>query len=128
MDILAQFSNFDNYTKVIYGLDLNKVYDNEVLTLSGGELQRLLCAIHLIKKGMVYIFDEPTNYLDIEYRMKLANLIKDLNDGNRYIFVLEHDLSILDFLADYIHIIYGEPSAYGVISTLYAHWKDKCIF
>lgn len=119
-DILDKFNTSNNYKKVITTLELYKLYDNEVLTLSGGELQKLVCAVNLLKEGNVYIFDEPTNYLDIEYRIKIANLIKDLVENDKYIFVVEHDLSILDFVADYIHIMYGEPGAYGVVSTLYS--------
>jgi len=118
-DILAKCNNHTNYNYIIQTLELDKLMDNEIIKLSGGELQKFVCAINLLKNGNVYMFDEPTNYLDIEYRIKIANLIKDLSNENNYIFVVEHDLSILDFIADYIHIIYGEPAAYGVVSTLY---------
>ena len=30
--------------------------------------------------------------------------------------VVEHDLTLLDYLSDYIHILYGEPGAYGIVS------------
>lgn len=118
-DILEKYTSEKNYSKVVDTLDLNNLMQNQILQLSGGELQKLVCAINLIKQADVYIFDEPTNYLDIEYRIKIANLIKDLSNEQNYIFVVEHDLSILDFIADYIHIMYGEPSAYGCVSTLY---------
>jgi len=32
--------------------------------------------------------------------------------------VVEHDLTLLDFLSDYIEILYGEPSAYGIVSGI----------
>lgn len=119
-EIIIKFKDFGNYNKIIDVLDLNKIFNNTIITLSGGELQKLVCAITLLKEGDVYIFDEPTNYLDIEYRIKIANLIKDLNTHNKYIFVVEHDLSILDFVADNIHIMFGDPGSYGAISTLYS--------
>jgi ATP-binding cassette subfamily E protein 1 len=49
----------------------------------------------------------------------VANLIKSIADNQKYVFVVDHDLSILDFVADYVHIMFGEPSCYGVVSTLY---------
>lgn len=118
-DILNKCQHHVNYDHIIKTLELNKLLDNEIIQLSGGELQKFVCAINLLKNGNVYMFDEPTNYLDIEYRIKVANLIKNLSNENNYIFVVEHDLAILDFIADYIHLMYGEPSAYGVVSTLY---------
>ena len=32
--------------------------------------------------------------------------------------VVEHDMSLLDYLSDYIHILYGEPGAYGIVSAI----------
>ncbi|QKF94119.1 RNAse l inhibitor RLI1 [Fadolivirus algeromassiliense] len=119
-DIVNKFKDSKNYKKIIDSLELDKLFDNKVLELSGGELQKIVCAVTLLRDGNVYIFDEPTNYLDIEYRIKVANLIKDLIDKDKYVFVVEHDLSILDFVADHIHVMYGEPGAYGVVSTLYS--------
>lgn len=119
-DIIQKYSNHPKYNQIIETLEINKLMDHEILTLSGGELQKMVCTVSLLKDGNVFIFDEPTNYLDIEYRIKVANLIKDLVSEDKYIFVVEHDLSILDFVADYLHIMYGEPGAYGVLSTLYS--------
>lgn len=118
-DILEPFLTTTKYKQINDSLELDKLKDHTVGTLSGGELQKLACAITLMKEVDVYIFDEPTNYLDVEYRIKVVNLIKDLSQHNNYVFVVDHDLSILDFVADYIHIMFGEPGAYGVVSTLY---------
>ena len=32
--------------------------------------------------------------------------------------VVEHDLTLLDFLSDYIEVLYGEPTAYGIVSNI----------
>lgn len=34
----------------------------------------------------------------------------------RYIIVVEHDLSVLDYLSDFICCLYGVPGAYGVVT------------
>jgi len=118
-EILQLYISSKKYQEIVDVLDLDKLKDNTIKTLSGGELQKLACAITLMKEADVYIFDESTNYLDVEYRIKVANLIKDLSSPTNYVFVVDHDMSILDFVADYIHIMYGEPGAYGVVATLY---------
>ena len=33
--------------------------------------------------------------------------------------VVEHDLSVLDYLSDYICCLYGNPGAYGVVTVPY---------
>ena len=34
----------------------------------------------------------------------------------RYIIVVEHDLSVLDYLSDFICCLYGTPGVYGVVT------------
>jgi translation initiation factor RLI1 len=34
----------------------------------------------------------------------------------RYIIVVEHDLSVLDYLSDFICVLYGSPGHYGVVT------------
>lgn len=118
-DCIIKYKDSDTYDKIVTTLNINNIMDNNIITLSGGELQKVVIATTLMKKGDVYIFDEPSNYLDIEYRIKVANLIKDLSAPDKYIFIVDHDLSILDFTADHVHIMYGDPGAYGVTSSLY---------
>jgi len=117
-ELLEKYVSHEKYNEIIEYLELNKIYDNNLSTISGGELQKLIITVSLLAESNVYIFDEPTNYLDIEFRIKIANLIKELSNEHNYIFVVDHDLSILDFVSDYIHLMYGEPGAYGVVGTL----------
>jgi len=106
------------HQKILKDLNILPIFKNKIVDLSGGEFQKLINAVTLMQTADVYIFDEPTNYLDIEYRLKLAQLIIKLKRSNSYIFIVEHDLSFLDYVSDYIHILYGQPSAYGTIATL----------
>lgn len=63
--------------------------------------------IVLIQKAQVYMFDEPTSYLDVKQRIKMAKLVRDVQNHENYIIVVEHDLSILDYLSDFICCLYG---------------------
>lgn len=114
------YNNEDDYhNELLDKLELRQLLDNCIGNLSGGEMQRFICAIILMQDADVYIFDEPTNYLDVKHRLIMSNLIrKKLTDTN-YIFLVEHDMSILDYTSDVISIMYGTPGAYGVISKPY---------
>ena len=68
-----------------------------------------------LAKAEVFIFDEPSTYLDVKQRLKSAKLIRNLQNAENYIIVVEHDLSVLDYLSDFVCVLYGEPSAYGVV-------------
>lgn len=43
----------------------------------------------------------------------------------RYIIVVEHDLSVLDYLSDFICCLYGVPSAYGVVTMPFSVREGK---
>ena len=98
-------------------LGIGPVVDQPVETLSGGELQRVALAAALARDADFYFLDELTPYLDIGQRMSAARLVRELaTEGDRSVLVVEHDLAILDLLADNIHVGYGEPGAFGVIT------------
>jgi ATP-binding cassette subfamily E protein 1 len=61
-----------------YDFELAHLYDREVKNLSGGELQRFATMIVSISKAQVFIFDEPSTYLDVKQRLKSAKLIRSL--------------------------------------------------
>ena len=98
---------------------LGGILDREVGKLSGGELQRVaICAAYL-RDADLYYFDEPTSYLDIKQRMRAAHLLRELADSQgKAVMVVEHDLAILDYLSEYVHVFFGENGAFGVVSRL----------
>ena len=99
----------------ITGLSLSALLDSDISTLSGGELQRLAIAACLARDADFYFLDEITPFLDIYQRIAAAGLIRDLA-LIRPIVIIEHDLAILDMLADTVHVAYGKPAAFGVIT------------
>ncbi|MEM1557913.1 MAG: ribosome biogenesis/translation initiation ATPase RLI [Thermoproteota archaeon] len=117
-EVLEKIDERGIFEKVVEELDLNKVLDNRVDTLSGGELQRLAIGAACMRDGDVYLFDEPSSFLDVKQRLKAADLIISLKEENKVIAVVEHDLTLLDYLADYIIVMYGQPSVYGIVSQV----------
>ena len=116
-DILKKADNHDNFDRVVDELGLHNILDKEIEkgTISGGELQLVSIAASLIKDVDLYFFDEPSSYLDIYQRLKVARVIRNLSQKKKVI-VVEHDLAVLDFLCDNVHILYGSEGAYGVVT------------
>ena len=100
-------------------LGLDKVWDRDVRQLSGGELQKLLVAAVLSKDADIYVFDEPSSYLDVRERIRVARLLRREVRPGKYYLVVEHDLALLDYLSDSVHVLYGEPGVYGIVSKTY---------
>jgi ATP-binding cassette subfamily E protein 1 len=96
-------------------LKLDAILDHDIGTLSGGELQRVAIAACLARDADLYFFDEITPFLDIYQRIAAAKLIRDLA-LHRPVVIVEHDLAILDMLADTVHVGYGKPSVFGIIT------------
>ncbi|KAI4893097.1 hypothetical protein NFI96_026769 [Prochilodus magdalenae] len=109
-------------------LDLLHLRDRNVEDLSGGELQRFACAVVCIQRADIYMFDEPSSYLDVKQRLRAAITIRSLISPDRYIIVVEHDLSVLDYLSDFICCLYGVPSAYGVVTMPFSVREGINIF
>jgi ATP-binding cassette subfamily E protein 1 len=99
------------------GLDV--VMDRDVRQLSGGELQKTVIVATLSKDAGVYMFDEPNSYLDVRERVKVSRLIRSEVKQDKYFIVVEHDLAMLDYLSDNVHVLYGEPGVYGIVSQAY---------
>ncbi|AAB98713.1 RNase L inhibitor [Methanocaldococcus jannaschii DSM 2661] len=111
-DLLKKVDEKGKFDEVVEKLELKNILDRELSQLSGGELQRVAIAAAYLRNGDIYFFDEPSSWLDIRQRFNAARLIRELNK----VVVVEHDLIVLDYLSDYIHIMYGVPSAYGIVS------------
>ena len=97
-------------------LRYDNILDHDIGKISGGELQRVAIAACVLKKANIYFFDEPTSYLDVKQRLKVSQFIRSLCDEKTGVVVVEHDLIILDYLADLVHLMYGTPAVYGVVS------------
>ena len=99
-------------------LEIEHVMDQNIDSLSGGELQRVAIVAALARDADFYFIDEITPYLDISQRVAAARLIQEMaEEHGKSMLVVEHDLAILDLVADNLHVAYGEPGAYGVITS-----------
>ena len=116
-EVLAKKNEMNNCDFICDMLDISDaIKERKIDELSGGELQRFAIAILCIQKADVYVFDEPSSYLDVKQRLNAAKAIRSLVAPDKYVIVVEHDLSVLDYLSDFICCLYGVPGAYGVVT------------
>ena len=117
LSLLQSISNNDFIDDIIVDLNLTECIKKPVKDLSGGELQRLSIAAAAVKDADIYFFDEPSSYNDVFQRLAVSNTIRKLSDKGKSVILIEHDITFLDYLSDYIHILYGEAGAYGIVSS-----------
>jgi ATP-binding cassette subfamily E protein 1 len=117
-DMLHRTGNGLTVDQVVKNLKIQGMLGKEIKDLSGGELQLLAIAATMLKDADFYFFDEPSSYLDAYERLLVAREIRKLAE-KAVVVVVEHDLAVADYLADYTHILYGKPSVFGVVSKPY---------
>ncbi len=115
-ELLEKVDEKKKLKEIARELEIEKVLDHNISNISGGELQRVAIAATVLKKANVYFFDEPTSFLDIKQRIKVSKFIRNLADEDTAVLVVEHDLIILDYMTDLVHIMYGKQGCYGVVS------------
>jgi ATP-binding cassette subfamily E protein 1 len=113
--LLKRIDERNRLDEVSDELNIKNCLDHDIKKLSGGELQRVAIAACMLKDADMYFFDEPSSYLDIYQRLKIANTIQKLSE-TEHVMVIEHDLAVLDFLADNVHLMYGAERAYGILA------------
>lgn len=104
--------------EISYPFMLEPLYDRKLTSLSGGELQRVSIACALAREADLYLLDEPSAYLDVEQRLAMAKLVRRIVEERKAAaFVVEHDLLVMDAIADSIMVFSGEPGKHGIASS-----------
>ena len=103
---------------LVQKLSLENSLEQNLKELSGGELQRLAVTVTASKDADFYFFDEPSSYNDVFQRAGVARVIHSLAEMGKSVMVVEHDMTLLDYLSDYIEVLYGVPAAYGIVSGI----------
>ena len=105
-------------------LEVEGIWDKSPSVLSGGELQRFAIFYTFIQEAQVYLVDEPCTFLDVKQRIRLRRIFEDrIKEEKKSVLIVEHDLAILDYLTDNIHVLFGQPHVFGVVSRALATKK-----
>ena len=117
-ELLEKYDQRGVSRELIKELGLENSMEQSLKELSGGELQRIAVAVAASKDTEFYFFDEPSSYNDVFQRIGVARVIQSLAKIGKSVMVVEHDLTLLDFLSDFVEVLYGEPAAYGIVSSI----------
>lgn len=93
--------------------------DRSILSISGGERQRVMIARALAQQTRLLLLDEPTAHLDINYQVEILRLVNSLrHDETRAILVVLHDLNLAAQFCDRVLLLHrgrlyadGTPAA-----------------
>lgn len=118
-ELLEKVGDDDEIEQIADRTDIDHLMDRELGQLSGGELQRVAIASTLLKDADMYMFDEPSSFLDVKQRLRTGREIRRTGEDS-ITLVVEHDLATLDLISDNIHIFFGDAGSYGMVSDSFS--------
>ncbi|MBC7114564.1 MAG: ribosome biogenesis/translation initiation ATPase RLI, partial [Archaeoglobi archaeon] len=115
--LTPQFGTSYYDSEFLRPLQLREILDSRICDLSGGELQRVAIAATLSREAELYLLDEPSAHLDVEQRVGVTRVLRRFSESSeRSILVVDHDIYMIDLLAERLMIFEGEPGVRGEAS------------
>lgn len=102
----------DYFNELIDKLGLRDLLHKKVVTLSGGEKQRVAIGRGIILDPKIIFADEPTGNLDEENALIILNLLKELNNEGKTIVLITHSSDAADFATTKYLLKEGSLHAY----------------
>ncbi|ETA73529.1 ABC transporter ATP-binding protein [Ligilactobacillus equi] len=116
----------DRIKQVCQQFNLTAFLDRDLLTLSGGELQRVALASVVAMGSEIIILDEPFANIDLKERRRLLELLRDLQvKQGKTILICDHDLS--DYQAYVDHVFQLDQTLHEVNRTILAEVKKPAV-
>lgn len=119
----------DRVRRALQHVDLNGMEHRSVLSLSGGETQRVFLAQALVQEAALLLLDEPTAHLDVHYQFAFMEQVASLVNAGRTILAVFHDLELAARYADRLLVLQdGRLRTSGPPSTVLTPSRIADIF
>jgi ABC-2 type transport system ATP-binding protein len=122
------YKNPANIKEIINAMNLNSEKYRLYKDLSGGLKQRVGVAIALVNNPDIIFLDEPTTGLDPKARREVWDVISNLRNKGKTVFLTTHYMEEAEYLADHIAIIHkGKIIAEGSLEELIEEYGEGTI-
>lgn len=93
---LAQYNHITQLKQVAIELEITHLLESQMITLSGGEMQRVLLARALLRDPQLLVLDEPVQGVDVTGQAELYSLISRIrNTHDCGVLMISHDLHLV---------------------------------
>lgn len=88
---------------------------------SGGEGQRILIAMALIRNPSLLIADEPTSSLDVTVQRQILDLLKAMKEQfDLSMLLITHNIGVIAEMSDYVYVMYaGKIMEHGDVKSIF---------
>lgn len=128
----ADLSAADHYIDVV---GMTQYANRQISQLSGGQQQRAFLARALLQEADIYFLDEPFAGIDLASETVLMNVLRNLKNENKTVFVVHHDLNTVEGYYDWVimlnmRLIASGPTsaAFNSASLMAAYGKSYALF
>jgi len=99
-------------------LGIAGLLEKKASEISGGEMQRVAITLALSQEADIYLFDEPSAYLDIEQRLHFASLLRSvIQSSDKAAFVVDHDVLLVDAISNRLMVFAGDAGVKGTATA-----------
>ncbi len=109
--------------------DIDQILDNQLGSLSGGELQRVLLARALVSSPEILILDEPAQNIDISGQLQFYKLLEKVYNSRKVaILKVSHDLHLVMAVSKQVFCLYHHVCCHGKPQNIAKDPKFMSIF
>lgn len=105
MNFFSAYHNVSSRYDLLERLGLKEKMDTQYQTLSTGLKRRLSLALALTHNPPILFLDEPTAGLDVQSRVELHNIMKELQESGTTILLATHDMAEAEKMATRVAIL-----------------------
>src|SRR5699024_842174 len=78
-------------------VDMKQFSKRQIGGLSGGQLQRVFLARALAQRAQLFFSDEPFVGIDVASEKTIIDILKQLRDDGKTVFVVQHELAKIEY-------------------------------
>lgn len=112
-------SDIEKAETVLKKVEMLKYRNTQIGSLSGGEQQRVFLARSIVQESEVLFLDEPFVGIDIKTEKLIIEILKELKDQGKLIFIVHHDLTKVNHYFDQLIILNKKIIAAGNVNKVF---------
>ena len=112
----ADMAAVDHYLEL---MGMSAYADRQISQLSGGQQQRAFIARALVQEADVYFMDEPFAGVDMATETAIMNILHQLKEKGKTVFVVHHDLNTVESYFDWLIMLNMRLIACGNVSEVF---------